>query len=82
MTASCCVCGAEIEPDDIVRFYVTYWNSVRKPVCQVHTAEELRGYQLAEAMACQTIDADCNDCKHFLCGPRVPPQIDWTPRIE
>jgi len=42
----------------------TYWNAERVFVCPVCTNEE-------NIIACQKIDADCNDCKFFLRGEKV-----------
>jgi hypothetical protein len=47
----------------------SYWGAV-KDVC--HPACKRDG-ERAEALECQTIDADCNDCRHFRAYRRDEP---------
>lgn len=46
---------------------LTYWNQVPF-FCH---AECKKSGELQEAIDCQTLDADCNDCKHFKRGQIV-----------
>lgn len=63
---TCRYCSNPVEPADAVRT-LSYWNQ-HEYVC--HAACKNDG-ERQEAIDCQTIDADCNDCKHFKRGELV-----------
>ena len=62
--ATCRACGALVDRDRAVWGH-TYWHGIAAPFC---TAAERDATLAAEAIECQTIDGDCNDCKHFRRG--------------
>lgn len=70
----CYICGNQIESEQSAVMYTSYWSAVKIPVCKTHT--ELKQKKLYDAYECQTIDADCNDCKHFKRGKRIMIKTD------
>lgn len=50
---------------------LAYWNQM-PDVCHVEC--KMLG-ERQEAIYCQTVDADCNDCKHFKRGQEIPRSI-------
>lgn len=63
----CYVCGKKLTQEDFEIKY-TYWKG-----CWAGTHKECQMADLVKE--CQTIDADCNDCKHFERKERVSNQI-------
>jgi len=59
---NCRYCGLPVTESSVTTF--SYWN--RDPF-QCHRECKQLG-ERNEAISCQTIDADCNDCKHFKRG--------------
>lgn len=76
-TTDCSHCGQPVlrENADILAAYWThsdlgpFWQVVHKE-CKILGRNE-------EALACQRLDADCNDCKHFQRGVNVAPEWAW-----
>lgn len=63
LTAGVCRgCGLPVTADDF-DVWVTYWQSLWAP-CHHACKSGMR----REAIECQTVDADCNDCRHFERG--------------
>lgn len=52
----------------------SYWNGGS---FDCHKSCKESGFQ-AEVIECQTIDADCNDCRHFKRGSLAPLRISLT----
>jgi hypothetical protein len=63
----CRYCNLPIEPAALA-FTVAYWSST-PDVC--HRGCKDSGIR-QEALECQCIDADCNDCKHYQRGKLAP----------
>lgn len=58
----CCHCGEEIENADF-EYGASYWTpNLWRPYHKGCKKEAMK----QEAVACQKIDADCNDCKFFV----------------
>lgn len=70
----CRYCGLELLPVDSVKT-VSYWN---EQTYYCHRVCKVAG-ERQEAIDCQTIDADCNDCKHFKRGRLTRPATDTAP---
>lgn len=69
---SCRYCNQPIESEGLETF--SYWNAVPfrcHPECK-------QAGEKQEALDCQVIDADCNDCKHFKRGALSPLRISHT----
>lgn len=60
LTNKCRYCGKVVKEDDAEITY-SYWNAFW---FMCHKQCKDNGYK-AEAVECQEIDADCNDCKDF-----------------
>ena len=60
MSQLCRYCREPVQPLDF-RLTLAYWNQTAD-CC--HAACKESG-EKQEAIACQIIDADCNDCKHY-----------------
>lgn len=59
----CRYCNLEIEFGKEVKTFAYWWQNTS--VC--HSECKIEG-EKQEALECQIIDADCNDCKHFKRG--------------
>lgn len=60
----CRYCNKQVEEDSIIETQ-SYWQPLGFPFIHVsHKDCKAEGYK-EEAKACQEIDSDCNDCKHF-----------------
>jgi hypothetical protein len=57
----CQLCGGRISEEDFAVGF-GYWKPIFLPYHQKCVSD---GYK-ERALLCQQIDADCNDCKHFL----------------
>ena len=61
----CRACEKPFTSDSTIHWGRTYWHGMAVPF----GSEEAKVATLKmEAIECQTIDADCNDCKHFQRG--------------
>lgn len=56
----------------------TYWGGL--PVLCHKTCRDAG--QRQEALECQTIDSDCNDCKHYRRGKLAPLFREWTKKPD
>lgn len=63
---NCRYCNLPVADADAVIVH-TYWNAQQSIA---HKACRASGYA-AEVLECQTIDSDCNDCRHFKRGELV-----------
>lgn len=64
--SNCRYCDQPIaaEDRDTTNGYWKVYGLGKQPKYPCHKACKVQG-KAAEALACQAIDADCNDCKHF-----------------
>lgn len=67
----CRGCGQPVSRADFA-IWITYWKSMWAPC---HKACREAGMR-REIIECQTIDADCNDCRHFQRGKVVGHRAD------
>jgi hypothetical protein len=67
----CRYCTLEIDPSELTTT-VSYWSAIQFPC---HKKCKVEGMK-QEAFDCQTIDADCNDCKHYLRGKLANKVVD------
>jgi hypothetical protein len=65
-SSMCRHCGKEVSEGDFA-IHNTYWQSLWAPC---HAGCRDAGMK-EEAYECQTVDADCNDCKHFVRGALI-----------
>ena len=65
ISRTCRGCGGKLEKGDFV-IGQTYWGGLW---AGSHAA--CKGWVAEEAYECQVIDADCNDCKHFMRGEKL-----------
>lgn len=68
----CRYCSKPVAPADAVVTH-SYWQGMK---FVSHKACKVAG-EKAEALECQTIDADCNDCRHFRRGQLVGKEV-WS----
>lgn len=59
----CRYCSTPVADSEAVKT-LAYWNQT---VCICHAQCKTAG-EKQEALDCQTIDSDCNDCKHYKRG--------------
>ena len=71
MILTCRYCDKPVETDSVVTH--SYWQGVK---FVSHAACKVVG-EKSEALECQTIDADCNDCRHFQRGQLVGKEV-WS----
>jgi hypothetical protein len=64
--SKCRGCGLPIAENDFA-VWTTYWQRMFAPC---HAACRDAGMK-KEAYDCQSVDADCNDCRHFQRGERI-----------
>lgn len=64
----CRYCGKEVKQEDSVVTY-SYWNAL---LAISHKECKEEGFK-EEAYECQKIDANCNECKHFIRGAKANP---------
>lgn len=74
----CRYCNQEIDPSEEAVKTFSYWSKLEF-VC--HRQCKQPG-ELQEAIDCQTIDADCNDCKHYKRGYLAPMMIGLVRRED
>ena len=66
----CRYCSLPVNRADAVVTH-SYWQGMK---FVSHKACKVNG-EKAEALECQTIDADCNDCRHYKRGVSAPKQV-------
>ena len=62
---TCRACGFTFSSESKIAWGNTYWQGIGVAFC---SKESARATLKDEAIECQTIDADCNDCIHFKRG--------------